>query len=144
MVTHWYMAMKNPAPATSTNSASLVSDIIPRPVKKHPSAGLECSIVATSGWRETSITLNSDAMAARLQKYGISWKKVVHGQSRLKIQCGYMDISRLVNSRANRMNGAIPMRLRAHFRSERCQEPYCIAKALDPCGWLGDQRIVQS
>src|SRR6476620_3784621 len=54
-----------------------------------------------------------------------------------------MDISRLVNSRANRMNGAIPMRLRTHFRSERCQEPYCIAKTLDPCGWLGDQRMVQ-
>src|SRR6476660_2254771 len=41
------------------------------------------------------------------------------------------------------MNGAIPMRLRTHFRSERCQEPYCIAKSLDSDGWLGDQRMVQ-
>ena len=38
MVTHWYMATKNPAPATSTNSAFLVSGII-TPAQEAPSAG---------------------------------------------------------------------------------------------------------
>jgi hypothetical protein len=39
MVTHWYMARKNPAPTAKANSAFLVSDIITPQRKKAPSAG---------------------------------------------------------------------------------------------------------
>ena len=39
IVTHWYMARKNPAPATSTNSASLVWGIITPRRKKAPQRG---------------------------------------------------------------------------------------------------------